>query len=44
MNKFILSGIAVGVAAALHATSALADISACIAGPLTAHPSAYAEQ
>ena len=44
MNKFILSGIAVGVAAALHATSALADISVGIAGPLTGQLAAYGEQ
>jgi branched-chain amino acid transport system substrate-binding protein len=44
MKKIILSGIALGFAAALSATTALADITIGLAGPITGDLAAYGEQ
>ena len=44
MKKFLLSGVALGFAAALSASSALADITVGMAGPLTGQLAAYGEQ
>ena len=44
MKKFILSGIALGFAAALSASTALADISIGIAGPFTGQLASFGEQ
>jgi branched-chain amino acid transport system substrate-binding protein len=44
MKKYLLSGIAISFAAALGATSALADITVGMAGPLTGQLAAYGEQ
>jgi branched-chain amino acid transport system substrate-binding protein len=44
MKKLILSGIALGFAAALNASTALADITVGMAGPLTGQLAAYGEQ
>ena len=44
MKSFVLSGIALGFAAALSASTALADITVGMAGPLTGQLAAYGEQ
>ena len=44
MNKLMLSGIAVGFAAALSATTALADVLIATAGPITGQLAALGEQ
>ncbi len=44
MKKIILSGIALGFAAALNATTALADITVATAGPITGQLAALGEQ
>ena len=35
MKKYLLSGVALGFAAALSASTALADITIAVAGPIT---------
>ena len=44
MKKYLLSGIALGFAAALSATTALADITIGMAGPITGQYAAFGEQ
>ena len=44
MKKYLLSGIALGFAAALSASTALADISIGVAGPITGQYAAFGEQ
>jgi branched-chain amino acid transport system substrate-binding protein len=44
MKKYLLSGIALGFAAALSATTAWADISIGVAGPITGQYAAFGEQ
>jgi branched-chain amino acid transport system substrate-binding protein len=44
MKKIILSGVALGFAAALSATTALADITVATAGPITGQLAALGEQ
>ena len=44
MKKYLLSGIALGFAAALSATTALADITIAMAGPITGQYAAFGEQ
>lgn len=44
MKKFLLSGIAVGFATALAATTAWADITIATAGPITGQYAAFGEQ
>ena len=44
MKKYLLSGVAMGFAAMLSATSALADISIGVAGPITGQYAAFGEQ
>ena len=44
MKKFVLSGIAVGFATALAATTAWADISIAVVGPITGQYAAFGEQ
>ena len=44
MKKFLLAGIALSFGAALSVTTALADITVGIAGPLTGQLAAYGEQ
>ena len=44
MKKFLLSGVALSFAAALSATTALADISIGVAGPITGQYAAFGEQ
>jgi branched-chain amino acid transport system substrate-binding protein len=44
MKKYLLSGIALGFAAALSATTALADITIAVAGPITGQYAAFGEQ
>ncbi|MBZ0216779.1 MAG: branched-chain amino acid ABC transporter substrate-binding protein, partial [Fimbriimonadaceae bacterium] len=44
MKKYLLSGIAMGFAAALSATTALADITIGMAGPITGQYAAFGEQ
>jgi branched-chain amino acid transport system substrate-binding protein len=44
MKKYLLSGIALGFAAALSASTALADISIGSAGPITGQYAAFGEQ
>ena len=44
MKKYLLSGIALGFAAALSASTALADITIAVAGPITGQYAAFGEQ
>ncbi len=44
MKKYLLSGIALGFAATLSATTALADIAIGMAGPITGQYAAFGEQ
>jgi branched-chain amino acid transport system substrate-binding protein len=44
MKKFLMTGVAVGFAAMLSATSALADITIGVAGPMTGQYAAFGEQ
>ena len=44
MKKFLLTGVALGFAAVLSATSALADITIGVAGPITGQYAAFGEQ
>jgi branched-chain amino acid transport system substrate-binding protein len=44
MKKFLLSGVALGFAAVLSATSSLADIAVGVAGPITGQYAAFGEQ
>ena len=44
MKKLLLSGVALGFAAALSATTALADITIATAGPITGQYAAFGEQ
>jgi branched-chain amino acid transport system substrate-binding protein len=44
MKKFVLSGVAVGFAAALAATTAWADITIAVVGPITGQYAAFGEQ
>ena len=44
MKKFLMSGVALGFAAALSATTALADITIGVAGPMTGQYAAFGEQ
>jgi len=44
MKKYLLSGIALGFAATLSATTALADITIGMAGPITGQYAAFGEQ
>ena len=44
MKKYLFSGIAMGFAAALSATTALADITIGMAGPITGQYAAFGEQ
>ena len=44
MNKYLLSGIVLGFAAALSASTALADIAIAVAGPITGQYAAFGEQ
>ena len=44
MKKYLLSGIALGFAAALSASTALADITIGMAGPITGQYAAFGEQ
>ena len=44
MKKYLLSGIAIGFAAALSAGTALADITIAVAGPITGQYAAFGEQ
>ena len=44
MKKYLFSGIALGFAAALSATTALADITIGMAGPITGQYAAFGEQ
>ena len=44
MKKYLLSGVALGFAAALSASTALADITIAVAGPITGQYAAFGEQ
>ncbi|MFT3986961.1 branched-chain amino acid ABC transporter substrate-binding protein [Aestuariivirga sp.] len=44
MKKYLLSGIALGFAAALSASTALADVSIGVAGPITGDYASFGEQ
>jgi branched-chain amino acid transport system substrate-binding protein len=44
MKKYLLSGIALGFAAALSASTALADVTIAVAGPITGQYAAFGEQ
>jgi branched-chain amino acid transport system substrate-binding protein len=44
MKKYLLSGIALGFAATLSASTALADITIAVAGPITGQYAAFGEQ
>ena len=44
MKKYLLSGIVLGFAAALSASTALADIAIAVAGPITGQYAAFGEQ
>ncbi len=44
MKKYLFSGIALGFAAALSASTALADITIAVAGPITGQYAAFGEQ
>jgi branched-chain amino acid transport system substrate-binding protein len=44
MKKYLLSGVALGFAAALSASTALADINIGVAGPITGQYAAFGEQ
>ncbi|MCB1377791.1 MAG: branched-chain amino acid ABC transporter substrate-binding protein [Alphaproteobacteria bacterium] len=44
MKKLLLSGVALGFAAALSASTALADVSIGVAGPITGQYAAFGEQ